>query len=784
MRRSIFLCLFLLVTLIFVSIGISFDTYAYLNGDSYYSSFSIGTGAQYNRYKYNFYYNRIQLDEKNKNVKFTQDDDYYYFDISETIYKDWTGTNGPIHFETTKTSYGDTVNLSGICIAPYEDIDTLHYNYVYNYSSGKGLENASFDIGTRDEGTLYSYSVSIDTSTSTYTTYKCSETKNSTFLFENFLLNFYPFSSNEKTQNRYMNAKDNIGPNNQSVKNSARGIIYLKNGESASSLNPFWILKSGGTLRKTYDSTYNKYNNSIGYYYIKSVSGSLSYRVAIPKDQIDIYRYCMPVFNEFDASYITPGTVQHFTGDNRQYAASVGGGALDLKALAHCDHNFVRLDFHDRTKHILYCDKCMWTREEAHNYNMPYDNIENDLCECGEKRFVNIHVKDNIGYIDDKFLASPSCDLPVYTYDKTGYTYKYTSISSIVDGNIATSSTIDSICPQDSTAYNLLYDTHSYYLRFNKLNTYDLVIDESMPDEKVFYNERKAIDKTKYEKVGYAFLGWGVMPDISEAIYRDEQEVFNISSDDGFVLNLYPVYKAHSYTVTFSPTRGVGYMSPQHFTYGVEEDIKRHSFVLDSETSFRYWTYNHQRIEGNTSKALEKYITSDNQTINLVAEVYVSEKNEITSYENSPTPPPNKYNKIDINFGPGFNIIDNIKDAVKELNEEYEIRGSVNNNSGGLNGDDALDPSDLDLDDADSGGIVLLFDDLASGSYIKKKGGIDNNGYGENYNKKQISYLMYGALLLTKLMSRMVFCSIIIISVILGLILGISKIRKVLALGT
>lgn len=77
------------------------------------------------------------------------------------------------------------------------------------------------------------------------------------------------------------------------------------------------------------------------------------------------------------------------------------------------------------------------------------------------------------------------------------------------------------------------YRPISYYISYNSSNS-----SEVMENTRIKYNNRVNLSKNIFTREGYTFLGWSTEEE-GEVIYSDEAEIYNLSSKDGEVIDLY-----------------------------------------------------------------------------------------------------------------------------------------------------------------------------------------------------------------------------------------------------
>ena len=112
----------------------------------------------------------------------------------------------------------------------------------------------------------------------------------------------------------------------------------------------------------------------------------------------------------------------------------------------------------------------------------------------------------------------------------------------------------------------------------------------TMADQPFTYNVTKALTLNLFTKEGYTFVGWST--EIGGAkVYVDGQEVSNLTSVHNGIYNLYAVWTANTYTVSFDANGGTGEMLPQSFTYDVTQALTLNSFTKEGYL-FANWKLN------------------------------------------------------------------------------------------------------------------------------------------------------------------------------------------------
>ncbi len=89
---------------------------------------------------------------------------------------------------------------------------------------------------------------------------------------------------------------------------------------------------------------------------------------------------------------------------------------------------------------------------------------------------------------------------------------------------------------------------------------------ETTPDSLHTYDTQMALSGNGYTRTGYTFSGWAVSAG-GGVVYQDDQEVTNLADNQDAVVDLYAVWTANTYTVTFDTNDGSGAQAPVTVTY-------------------------------------------------------------------------------------------------------------------------------------------------------------------------------------------------------------------------
>lgn len=168
------------------------------------------------------------------------------------------------------------------------------------------------------------------------------------------------------------------------------------------------------------------------------------------------------------------------------------------------------------------------------------------------------------------------------TASRTGYTLSgwYTAA---VDGEPVTSDTVVTA----PVTYYAHWTANTYTVDYNERGG-----EGEMDDQPMTYDQEAALYENAFVRKGYAFLGWTADPEeLNEVQYYDGVVVSNLTDEADGEYDLYAVWAANAYSVTFHANGGEGEMEQQEFLYDEEQYLSRNQFEND-QLHFTGWATN------------------------------------------------------------------------------------------------------------------------------------------------------------------------------------------------
>ncbi|MEG2583807.1 MAG: InlB B-repeat-containing protein, partial [Oscillospiraceae bacterium] len=151
---------------------------------------------------------------------------------------------------------------------------------------------------------------------------------------------------------------------------------------------------------------------------------------------------------------------------------------------------------------------------------------------------------NNSGNITKYTIESPAFDPKTPT--KTGYTFVDWYMDSGFNNPIARPA-----IPLGNTGDMKFYAKWEINKYKVQLLPYGDNITGSMSDMSFKYGETKTLTANQFARTGYSFAGWSQRAGGSVA-YSDSQSVSNLTTTNNGTVTLYPVWREHTYTLTFS----------------------------------------------------------------------------------------------------------------------------------------------------------------------------------------------------------------------------------------
>lgn len=142
---------------------------------------------------------------------------------------------------------------------------------------------------------------------------------------------------------------------------------------------------------------------------------------------------------------------------------------------------------------------------------------------------------------DSDSVNTSSLSIPLYsgyTFVKWLSTDKSKQILTIDKSNLSDVG-CDVSNPSVEGSVKASYNANSYTVKFNSNGAQTGYVE----DQNFVYNQKQNLHKNNFEKVGFEFAGWVTDTTHTEADYADEEEVQNLATSQGAIVNLYALWQ-------------------------------------------------------------------------------------------------------------------------------------------------------------------------------------------------------------------------------------------------
>ncbi len=144
----------------------------------------------------------------------------------------------------------------------------------------------------------------------------------------------------------------------------------------------------------------------------------------------------------------------------------------------------------------------------------------------------------------------------------------------------------------------------------------------STADQAMTYDQAVNLTVNGYTKTGYTFTGWNTQADGGGTTFTDEQNVVNLSPNEGETVTLYAQWRANSYTVRFDGNSADGGKTPdQVMTYDQAMELPANGYT---KTSYAFMGWN-TRADGQGTgyaegESVKNLTAADDDTVLLYAQ--------------------------------------------------------------------------------------------------------------------------------------------------------------------
>ena len=188
------------------------------------------------------------------------------------------------------------------------------------------------------------------------------------------------------------------------------------------------------------------------------------------------------------------------------------------------------------------------------------------------------------------FTYDVAKSLTANAFTRTGYAYQGWATTAAGSKVYSDKQTVSNLTAAANGTVNLyaVWKANGYTVKFNANKGAG-----TMASQGFTYDVAKSLTANAFTRTGYTYQGWATSAD-GDAAYANKQTVSNLTAAANGTVNLYAVWTANPYTVTFNANGGTGAaMASQGFTYGTAQNLSNGSYTRTGYT-FLGWSTNPQ----------------------------------------------------------------------------------------------------------------------------------------------------------------------------------------------
>ncbi|MDO4369525.1 MAG: BspA family leucine-rich repeat surface protein, partial [bacterium] len=137
--------------------------------------------------------------------------------------------------------------------------------------------------------------------------------------------------------------------------------------------------------------------------------------------------------------------------------------------------------------------------------------------------------------------------------------------------------------------------------------------------------ENKKLNKNTFTREGYSFIGWSTSSKSNEVVYKDEEEVSNLTNVYNGVVNLYAVWEGNTYKIRYNSNEGTGEISNSTFKVGNINKLSKNIYTK-KHYIFKGWSMTlNEEVKYSDEEEVKDLFPNENDIVDLYA-VWEKEK--------------------------------------------------------------------------------------------------------------------------------------------------------------
>jgi uncharacterized repeat protein (TIGR02543 family) len=219
------------------------------------------------------------------------------------------------------------------------------------------------------------------------------------------------------------------------------------------------------------------------------------------------------------------------------------------------------------------------------------------------------------GYMEPtSFTGSESKNLSANTFTRANHVF--TGWAQTANGPVIFNDrqNVGNLTTNAGTDFNLhAVWVHTYTVSYNANGG-----SGTMSPSNFTYGVEQNLRENTFTNTGHTFTGWATSPNGTRA-YTNGQPVNNLTTIPGDPVQLYAVWVANTYTVSYNANNGGGDMSPTNFTYGVWQSLRPNAFARTGYIFSGWATSQAGSVVYNNEQSVSNLTATPNGSVTLYA---------------------------------------------------------------------------------------------------------------------------------------------------------------------
>lgn len=206
--------------------------------------------------------------------------------------------------------------------------------------------------------------------------------------------------------------------------------------------------------------------------------------------------------------------------------------------------------------------------------------------------------------------------LTANAFSKTGYTFAYWATSSSGSKAYSDGQSVKNLKSTQGDILNLyaIWSAITYYVRFNANGG-----SGSMGNQQFTYDVAAKLSANAFSRTGYLFASWQGSVAGATMVFANAQEVVNLASESGAVVDLYALWNAITWYVKYNANGGSGSMANSTHKYDIAKALTANAFAKSGSSFIGWATSSSGAVVYSNQQSVKNLRSTHGDILNLYA---------------------------------------------------------------------------------------------------------------------------------------------------------------------